>query len=635
MRQVASRPTDMTFSSVGLPQGRQVATHLCLLFVFALLWCVPLLSRGIPDLSHDGISQAHRQLVFSNQLWDGEWYPRWLADENSGLGSPSLFFYPSIPSYAASLFRPLLAARDLDGWLQAGYGCVLAILLSAAAAYFWLRSLARPTAALFGACVYILAPYHLAVDAYVRGAAAELWGFVWLPLILLCVEGIRGHARWAPLGLAIAFALLAMTHLPTVICFSPVIIVAGLLPGGGRGSLETSLRVAGGLVTGAGLAAIYVVPALADQWKVSLSHYVNDLYDYRRYWLFPNSGVNPKFAVFLLFATISTGAYVGLLYWVCLRGRPEGLDRTAAKFYLGVAVFGLVFMTQLSYPFWKYVPFLNDVSFPWRFGTLLVVSAAALSALAFDNLAKHGSIGLVALLATIVLSWMTCGVFASWREYSSSQAASLSNDNRVLVRYRPDLCEFWPATALPGQKCLESVPSRVELLEAALAGRRPKSAAVQGIESGIPGSASVLDWQPRKVIVALNVSEPSRLTLAHFYYPDWRGHIEDSSEMVTMRPSSNEGFLQAEVPRGQYRLVVELVRGKAEKIGAVISLSFVFILTGIAFADYRFAPTRPADGPTSDQRLEYCKGPTDNRGGSCERISHRCARPNFMKVGRC
>jgi 6-pyruvoyl-tetrahydropterin synthase-like protein len=563
--------------------------------MFALLWCVPLLSRGIPDLSHDGVSHAVRQVVFSNQLWNGEWYPRWLTDANSGLGSPSFFFYPSIPSYAASLFRPLLAARDRDGWLQAGYGCVLAILLSAAATYFWLRSLTHPTAALCGACVYILAPYHLAIDTYVRGAAAELWGFVWLPILLLCVEGIRVYARWAPLTLAVTFALLAMTHLPSVICFAPVIVAAGLLHGGGRESVKTTLRVVGGLAVGAGLAAIYVVPALADQWKVNLSQFVNGIYDYRRYWLFPNSGMHPKFEIFLLFATVSTVVFVGLLYWVCMQGQSEGPDRSAAKFYLGVAIFGLVFMTQLSYPFWKYVPFLNDVSFPWRFETLLVLSAAALSALAFDNLAKQRSGMLLAFLAAITISWMACGVFASWREYSSSRAASPSDYNRPLAKFRSELCEFWPATAVPGQKCIESLPNQVEIIQNVLAGRRSKSVTAQGIEMGMPGSATVLDWQPRKVMIALNVSEPSRVTLAHFYYPDWQGYIDDSGERVKMRPSSNEGFLQAEVPKGQYRLVVELVQSKSEKIGALMSLCFVAILIGRTFADYRSAPTRLAD----------------------------------------
>jgi hypothetical protein len=33
-----------------------------------------------------------------------------------------------------------------------------------------------------------------------------------------------------------------------------------------------------------------------------------------------------------------------------------------------------------------------------------------------------------------------------------------------------------------------------------------------------------------------------------------------------------------------------------EKIGAAMSLCFVAIFIGITFADYGFAPTRPADG---------------------------------------
>ena len=563
--------------------------------MFALLWCVPLLTRGIPDLSHDGISHAHRQVSFSSQLWKGEWYPRWLADANSGLGSPSFFFYPAVPSYAASLFRPLLATKDHDGWLQAGYGCVLAIFLSGAAAYFWLRFLSQPRAALFGACIYVLAPYHLAIDAYVRGAAAELWGFVWLPLILLCIEGIRRSASWAPFGLAVVFALLAMTHLPTVLCFSPVIIAAGLLPGAGRGAVKATLRIVGSLAIGAGLAAIYIVPALADGRKVNLSSYVSDLYDYRRYWLFPNSGVNPKFEIFLLFATVSTLFLIGMLYWVCQRGQSESPKTLTAKFYLGVAIFGLIFMTQLSYPFWKYVPFLNDVSFPWRFGTLLVVSAAALAALAFDSLTKNQSSILLAFLAAVIVCWMGCGVYASWREYSSSRVAPLPNDNRELVRFRPDLCEFWPTTAAPGQKCIESVGSRVTILEALLAGRPSKSVIVQSGETGVFGSASILKWDPRKVIIAVRASEPSRLTIAHFYYPEWQGRIDNSDERVEIRPSSKEGFLQAEVPKGQYKVVLELVPGKAERIGSMISFCSIFILLGITLADYRFVPPSPSD----------------------------------------
>jgi hypothetical protein len=563
--------------------------HLSWLFVFTMLWCVPLLSRGIPDLSHDGMTHAHWQASFSDQLWNGEWYPRWLTDGNLGLGSPSFFFYPPIPSYASSFFRPVLAASDPNGWVQMGYGCVLAIFLSGAAAYFWLRSLVESTAALFGACVYIIAPYHLAIDGYVRGAVAELWAFVWLPFLLFCVAGIRRKCPWGPLWLAVAFALLAMTHLPTVMCFSPVMVASGLLPTGERGPVSTTLRVVGGMAVGLALAAIYMVPVLTDQSKVIASQYLNGVYDYRRYWLFPNSGVNPKFEVFLLFATFSTLVFSGLLFWVCMQVPSPVPERWSARFYFVVAIVGLVFMTQLSYPFWKYIPFLHDVMFPWRFGTLLVVSAAALSALAFKSLKGNRPFALLAILAAIIVSWMGCAAFSSWREYSSFRVAPLPSDNRELVRFRPDPCEFWPTTIVSGHRCEEDATARVNILQALLAGRQSKSAAVQGEVTGAGGSASILDWHPRKIILSVTASEPSQLTLIHFYYPGWQGYIDGSSEQIEMQPSPKDGFLRAKVPKGKYKLVIELIPGKAERIGLLISLCAVFILLVITAVDYGFA----------------------------------------------
>ena len=573
--------------------------HLCLLFVFSVFLSGPLLTRGIPDLSHDGVSHAIRQVSYSNQLWHGEWYPRWLSNSNIGLGSPTFFFYPAVPSYAASVFYPLLSPRDPDGWLQAGFGCALAIVLSAFTAYFWLRSVARPTAALSGAAVYVLAPYHLTIDTYARGAAAELWSFVWLPLILLSIIRIREGYRGATSALAVVFALLALSHLPTLICFTPVIVAATLFPSGAGPShastttpSRTSIfRVFTGLFIGTGLSALYIAPALLDRSKVNVSQFVSDLYNFRRYWLYPDSGVNLKFSVLLLATTFSTVFFIAILY-AALRGRSSP-QRREAMFYLGVGIFGLVFMTQLSYPFWRYVPFLSNVSFPWRFGTLLVVSAAALSALAFDQL-KKATRPVAAVLAAIVVSWFGCVGFAAWRQYSPSHSTPLPTDNRTLVTFHPDLCEFWPSTAVPGQACAESVASRVQLLQGALAGRSPKSILIEGQQTGAPASATLLSWQPRKVIIAVNASEQSRLTLMHFYYPDWHSHLEGSSELLNLHASPVEGFLQADIPQGQYHLVVELVAGRAERAGLIVSLGSLILLIGLTVFDYKLARTPKA-----------------------------------------
>lgn len=65
----------------------------------------------------------------------------------------------------------------------------------------------------------MVAPYHLAIDLYTRGAVAELWGFVWLPFVMLFVAAQARRTKGTFLGIAITYALLMMTHLPTVVCF--------------------------------------------------------------------------------------------------------------------------------------------------------------------------------------------------------------------------------------------------------------------------------------------------------------------------------------------------------------------------------------------------------------------------------
>ena len=79
----------------------------------------------------------------------------------------------------------------------------LALVLSALAMYLLARSLFGPLAAAVAAIVYALLPYQL-VDLYVRGALAESWAFVWLPLCAWCLTRAwtDGRARWS-VGLAL------------------------------------------------------------------------------------------------------------------------------------------------------------------------------------------------------------------------------------------------------------------------------------------------------------------------------------------------------------------------------------------------------------------------------------------------
>jgi uncharacterized membrane protein len=144
-----------------------------------------------------------------------------MMDMNSGMGSPTFFFYGSVPFYVTSLFQAVVPYRDY-GWPAVGLSASLALVGSGLAAFVWLRDVAGRNGALAGALGYMLLPYHLEIDHLVRFAFAECWAFVWLPLVLACTHRCVQGDRRAVVPLAVSYALLVMTHPPSTLLFSAV-----------------------------------------------------------------------------------------------------------------------------------------------------------------------------------------------------------------------------------------------------------------------------------------------------------------------------------------------------------------------------------------------------------------------------
>src|SRR5260370_32727445 len=71
-------------------------------------------------------------------------------------------------------------------------------------------------------------PYHL-LDHYYRGAYAECAAYVVLPLIALAIRRIAERRRFGPVLFAVAYAALAMTHLPTALLISVTALPAYVL----------------------------------------------------------------------------------------------------------------------------------------------------------------------------------------------------------------------------------------------------------------------------------------------------------------------------------------------------------------------------------------------------------------------
>jgi uncharacterized membrane protein len=195
-------PTILTFSIVGAA---------------AVILALPMLLYGPMVQGYDTTEHLNFARHFSEQFWGGELYPRWLAGMNHGLGSPTFFVFPPFPSYVYALLEP---AGKLCHFNAFNMGEFLALLGSGICAFLWLNTMASRRVALVGAILYMLMPYHLAVDYYRRTALPECWAFVWMPLVLyFSARAIRRERVYLG-GLAVAYACLILSHLITVLIFS-------------------------------------------------------------------------------------------------------------------------------------------------------------------------------------------------------------------------------------------------------------------------------------------------------------------------------------------------------------------------------------------------------------------------------
>jgi hypothetical protein len=559
-----------------------------MLVLFGLILAWPMLVHGFPDLSNDGGDHARWDSHFASQFWQGELYPRWLSNVTGGLGGASLYIYPPLQSFAASLFQPFVQGRDPYGWLITGYACVLATVLAGITAFIWLRSFAGVGSALFGAVVYMIAPYHLAIDVYNRGAAAEYWIFVWLPLLMLAAGGIASNSRYSTAGLAVSYALCVYSHASVAACSAALPLAYVLIFSEPKRRWRAALSAVFGVILGIGLAAVFLLPALLDQSKTSFAMYASGWGDYRNWWLFQvrdqitetgtvSTGIPWYFSykMRILVITIWTLVFSGTSYWLIRRYSAPGLARRLAAFYLATTLAGFVLMLRQSAIVWKVVPILPLLQFPFRLSTFLVLAAAVLSCLAFASMKQAGARYGAVVIVLSMLGWAAADAvsarqaFSAWRYIPPERAALAAGRLRI----QPEYYAFWPKSARVQD--LQAIPE----LDKFIAAHPPKQALL-GADAA-RGSAMVESWRPRRVLLKVDAPAAGPLILNHFYIEGWRARLEGSQANLPVNPSRPDGLIVVDVPKGVFNLIVDLPPDPAERTGKLISLASLGILAAM------------------------------------------------------
>jgi hypothetical protein len=588
---------------------------------------------------------------FAQQLWSGELYPRWIEAANDGLGSPTFFFYPPLPFYISSLWHPLTAISGTP-WFAIAAAATLAMVASGFSAFAWLRAFANPRVSLIGAVFYMAIPFHLGADLYARFVYAELWGLVWTPLVLLA-------SRPAPAGtptlatalrtcvaVAAPYALLALSHLPTLLLFSALpVLQAMVLPSKER-RLHHVAGVLSGMVLGFAMAAAFVAPAWADRAHASMEEIATG-------WAFYD----------LHFLVDGAGDWFsrGLDLWICLvlaftvyaalffRRQARSLDRETWLWLL-VALGSVVITTRLATPVWKYMPLIKTVQFPWRFGTVSTLAVTALAALMLSRAQTRGS-NIRAVVAEHVTSWKSAAILAASfvafaglvYKYAGSMmqypvpwfgisVASLAlvwslqygfgwpfgrNDHRamlgawlaggfLLLANIPPMIPIatWHLETLRHRDHAPD-PTRDESMAALAISMDPPEYRIRTVSpdnytadhmSGLrstlqavtvmsgSGSVAMTGVSARRSVLDVDAATPVSILLRRYYYPGTTVLDSAGQPLGKVTASRDEGLAWAELPAGRYRAELVLARGRNEQLGLWISGAAIALWIGLALA---------------------------------------------------
>ena len=564
------------------------ASHLLTIAGAGLILTLPILIFGIPFLSDDGAKHAVWYVHFSEQLWSGDFYPRWLINMNAGLGSPAFFYYPPLPFFLTNLLKPFFT-NDPHGWHQLGVSASLALIASGFSAYAWLKDMVDQNSALIAAILYMAMPYHLAADLYVRGSLSEYWTFVWIPIILLFTNKlINGHSR-AAVGLAVSYALLIMTHLPTTLVFSVIPVCYALLAADTRGKARAIGITLSSMMLGIGLSAIYLLPAMLTQQYVFLDQMSTGYFSYENWFLFSKLLMWKEDKARIILLVLDMAGVACSAFVVGRRALETGF-RKANAFWFTIAAASVFMMTELSKPVWTIFPVLKKIQFPWRFNVVLSVATAALLTVAISSLRARliASINIAKMVALLLMvAWIPATVWAAWRSFpqTNPDRDSINYVKREIEQSR-DVPEYWPrwnaAMAeinwetstnedywdVQWERVFETLLQRVGKSEE----NQPDVSIVEGT-----GTAAVNARRPREIDLHVDTSTGVLLIVPQFYYPGWTAHLAGEKTNLTVSPSDPDGLLSVSVPRGDHQVQLRISRSKAEFAGQLISLASVII----------------------------------------------------------
>ena len=547
-----------------------------LIFFFSALASLPMLKPGLYQMHDD--QQIARLFLFDQALKTGQFPVRWVDGLGFGFGYPLFVFYPPLVYIIGEVYH-LLGIGFIDSVKLVFFTSIFA---SGIAMYVLGRQFLGRLGALTSSVFYIFLPYR-ALDVYVRGALAESFSFVWLPLILWSFYKLNTTCRQIYVYLSgIFLAFLMITHNLIFLPFMLIlpIFIAFLIFKSPNKNLSLIQRKALlisyllSLILALGLSAFFWMPALLEKkFTIVDDLLLVNLANYNIHFVYPQQLWNWTWG----FGGSAEGLADGISFKI---GKLHVLVSLAALLLSGIiliknktqnilpVVFFLLFAlsafmtTFYSKPIWDLISPLGYLQFPWRFLIFTGLFASILAGY-FIRLLKLPIFKLTAAVILIALIlWTNLKLFKP-QSYRFDLTDEIATSSQAVN---------WDVSS----SSFEYVPRGLPLKTSGLG-----TNVIDIQKSDIPSRKIAADSRkvailnesvkPHEISFEAQANQASQLTINTFNFPGWQAQIDGKKIPIT----DNNKFKLIEIfaPYGKHNFKIEFEDTLPRKAGDFITLA--------------------------------------------------------------
>jgi len=543
----------------------------------ALLIVAPFFVLGAAS-GHDFEFHASSWLDAAGQWKEGIVFPRWTEWANHGFGEPRFVFYPPLSWVLGAVLGSLLPWNAVPAVF-----IVLTQTVAGLCAFALARTATSRGGALFGAACYAANPYALLV-VYMRSDFAEQLAAAFYPLLFLLalrVCGIlvaekRGHAgdhldarppRVANRDIALfsaVFAAVWLSNAPAGVLASYTVALLLAWAAWHEASPWPALRGAAGLLLGLGLTAFYLLPAAYEQKWVSIEQALSSGLQPAQNFLY-TATADPEHTLFNWIASsvaillMAATGIAAVLSWrkITTAAAPAVATDNHWRADLNVAMLlvagaATFLMLRFTGIFWRLLPKLRFVQFPWRWMAILAAACAFFEACAFRRARRRWIV--VAMVGTFSVATAALLIHETW--WDTEDIPTL----RAAIR---------DGSGFDGTDEYDPLGDDHYDLPA----KSPEAAMLNAEDAEEPppkANIRIEKWTASDKQLLITSAEASRVALRLLDYPAWR--VEVNGEPIA--PQHPEGTAQMLVPLqpGTSQVRVHLVMTKDREAGAAITV---------------------------------------------------------------